>query len=157
MLQLEKFGQHDVMQRELCFLELPSVESWPTEIELSSPKFACLIAWDAERSDIPKIQLLAKKILNQGAISVSVWGKNCDLVHDIFDEEIVGAEIDHGILYEVMTTWHAREPLEDAAFYLVFCSITFENQESNCGVNLAVSIGNSNYAKILREYIGSPN
>jgi hypothetical protein len=91
-----------------------------------------------------------------GAVSVSILGEGCEKVHDIFDELIVDDEISGVLSNEVMTTWHSREPLSEAVFYLLFCSVTFERHKRECLKSIAISIGDKSWAEQFRLAFRNP-
>jgi putative heme iron utilization protein len=138
MKRLEPFGHHSAMARDLFVLELDALDELPESLFVDGGKFACLLAWNSARTEVHVIIAMARKLLDMGAVSVSIWGEGCEKVHDIFDELIVDDEISGVLSNEVMTTWHSREPLSEAVFYLLFCSVTFERHKRECLKSIAV-------------------
>jgi len=67
---LQQFDRDDVLDRDLFVLELPSPADFPRELSLPSPRFACLIAWDARDASVDEIATIAQKLLESGAVYV---------------------------------------------------------------------------------------
>jgi hypothetical protein len=57
--------------------------------------------------------------LQAGVVYICTWGRGCELVHDVFDEEIVGAGEFAESVPMIVTTWHAEEPLSSAIWFLL--------------------------------------
>jgi hypothetical protein len=57
----------------------------------------------------------SESLLSQGAVYLLCWGPDCERVHDIIDDTLIGeAEPIPRFDTSIMTTWHDREPLDDA-------------------------------------------
>ena len=98
---------------QLVLIEADAVSDladWPA---LPSQHFLCFVVWDAP-SDIEPVMSLARTLLDEGAVFVSTFGRDCERVHDAIDEVIVTTERERGDDDAIMTTWHASESLEEA-------------------------------------------
>jgi len=130
MHHLERFGNDNAMERDLFAIELDSPEMFPSSLSLGSPRFACLLAWDARDVEAKRIASLARKLLDSGAVYVCVWGPDCERVHDIVDEEDIGLNPPDTDDRVVMTTWHAKEPLAEAIWFVLHNSSPHQGYES---------------------------
>src|SRR3954467_9205564 len=90
----------------------------PPVVSLPTPRFVCLLAWDARAATVEEISAIARRLLDAGAVYICSWGPGCECVHDIIDEEEVG-DGSHTTNSAVMTTWHADEPLADALDFVL--------------------------------------
>jgi hypothetical protein len=149
---IERFGIGAVCDRDLSLLELTDLDSLPPTIALPSRHFACLVLLDAQGIEVGSIGRFAESLLSQGAVYVGIWGPDCERVHDIFDEEIVGRgpevpRFDPG----VMTTWHADEDLDDALWFLLEVSYPDDRFFETCGSALVITVGSPMWAAHVRE------
>ena len=157
MSGVERFATKDRCDRDLFLLDLLKIYDFPEAISLSSPQFSCLIACDARNLDSEAIGRLAESMLTQGVVYVCAWGPDCERVHDIFDEEIVGAGPDvprfnHGI----MTTWRSDETLDQALWY--FLSNTADDDfAETCRSAMVLVIGNQDWVSQARSALSDPS
>jgi hypothetical protein len=134
-------GYDDITERRLYVLSVAEPEQVPERIVLSSPRFACLIAWNANETSTDTIARVARKLLDSGAVYVCVWGSDCERVHDIVDEVSVGPTPPPVLDKVVMTSWHAHEPLSEAIWFVLRTSWPDEAYELGCNATLGLSIG----------------
>ena len=135
-------------RREFFLLEVDSPSELSSFISVPSSQFSCVIAWDASLASVDDISLVAKSLLRSGATYVCAWGPGCERVHDVFGEEIVQEEISTAVGPVVMTTWHDDETLSETVEFLVQA---VEPQPDGTSVILAVAIGSSDFAAMLRK------
>lgn len=156
MAEAELVGKDSVTGRDLFVLALRTPEEFPEEVVLSSPRFACLLAWDATDVDAERVDRLARKLLDSGAVYISAWGPDCERVHDIIDEQGLGpnppAVVDRGVI----TTWHATEPLAEAIWFVLHNSWPDETCAAECGATLGVAIGSPAWATEIRSAFSRP-
>jgi hypothetical protein len=148
----ERLGSGGIFERNLLALELDSPEALPASLRVDSPRFACVIAWDARGVEADRIGRFARKLLDAGAVYVCAWGPDCERVHDIFDEEEVGPNPPPEVDRVVMTTWHANESLAEAIWFVLFNSYPDRAYESGCDSTLGIAIGsgpNEFYRRVL--------
>jgi hypothetical protein len=86
-----------------------------------------------------------------------VWGNNCERIHDIFDECEVQLEIDNGREYQVMTTWHENESLDDALSFFLNKTVPNEEYIESCRTSFVVSVNNDNWADHLSQCLSDIN
>ena len=96
--------------------------------------------------------------MDQGLAYLCVWGRDCERVHDIFDECIVmrtsdlPKDQDRGVL---ITTWHRTDTLEDALEFFFRCAVPNEDFAPVGTAWVAVSIGSSERAGKMRSLLGA--
>ncbi len=149
-------GNDSVTGRDLFILALDTPEELPESITLSSPQFACLLAWDARDVDAERVSTLARKLLDWGAVYICAWGPDCERVHDIIDEEEVGPNTPAIGDRVVLTTWHAAEPLAEAIWFVLHNSWPDQAYESGCRATFAIAIGSPAWATEIRAAFSNP-
>ena len=137
----------------LFVLEIPDAAMLP-DLRLPSPRFVCLLVWDAENASGETLAQVAEWLLDQGAVYVCCWGKDCERVHDAFDSVIISRNPDCDPL--VRTTWHSKEPLAEAIYFALYTAWPDEEYASDCRSVLAVCIGNSELAGTVRAAFADP-
>jgi hypothetical protein len=156
MPDAEHLGTDSVTERELFALELESPEALPATLGLSSPRFACLVAWDARDVEAARIARFARKLIDAGAVYVCAWGPDCERVHDIIDEEEIGPNPPLTVDRVVMTTWHANDSLAEAIWFVLHNSWPDEGYEEGCASTLGVAIGSAQWASEIRDAFSRP-
>ena len=151
MPNIERLGNESIMERDLFFLALDSPESFPPNLQLSSPRFACLLAWDATGVEVKRIAGLARKLLDAGAVYICVWGPDCERVHDIIDEEQIGPNPTLESDRVVMTTWHSDEPLAEAIWFVLHNSWPDKAYQAGCNSTLGLAINSLQWASEIRD------
>lgn len=135
MTTLRHVGRSQATGLEVYTLSLAGPAAVPQSIFMPSPKFTCLLAWNAAGLSVDVISQVLEKLLQLGCVYLCCWGQDCERVHDIADEIIVG---DGNVeCAGIMTTWHA-EPIEEAVdFFLDLAS----SDDPECSTAVLVSIG----------------
>jgi hypothetical protein len=153
---IEKLGYDSISRRDLFVLEIPSSKHLPADLSLTTPRFVCLIAWDARNASVDEMSNTAVGLLRQGAVYVCAWGPNCERVHDIVDEQHAGPNPSSDKSGVVMTTWHAKESLAAAIRFTLVNAWPDEFYAENCGSTLGIAIGSSSWAAEIRTAFSSP-
>lgn len=86
--------------------------------------------------------ILAQKLIATKAMVVAAIGENCELFHDIVDEEYVYQEV-MDPKFEVpgiMTTWHNDETLKDVIEFLDIADLVLDGWEKQSGELLILKI-----------------
>jgi len=135
-----KQGYEPATERELFTLELSSLDQLPDALRLPSPRFACLLAWDAARIADAAIAQVADRLLDAGAVHFTCWGAGCQRVHDIIDRRATESGRNEAP-HVIMTSWHADEPLAEALWDFLHASLPVEGYVEGCRSGLAISIG----------------
>lgn len=154
---LEELGVGGYGDGRCYLLELEKPDDLPAELKISSKYFVCLLTLGSVVVDRDIIRGFAKKIIDLGARSVSVFGGDCERVHDIFDDEfhnLFGIKNDSPVL---MTTWHANEPIEEAIWYVLCCSSVDGVFAEECNSILAISVDSSPHAEAVRVAFSDPS
>jgi len=158
MSQVESLGIDQRTERELFLLELDRPDELPRRITLSSPNFACLIAWDASNASLPEISGLVESLIRFGGAYYCTWGPDCGRVHDIIDEIDADPYNDIGSPdgSVIMTTDHAKESLREAIWFFLDFSEPDPYYQDDLRSVLAISIGAPEWAKEIRCALKNP-
>lgn len=121
-------------------------------LPLAEGTFCALLACDAIGVSAVAISTALESLLDRGMVYLCAWGPDCERVHDIADEIIVGdGTSDEPDSALIMTTWHDDEALEDAAWFAVNSAMPSEDfSESFRGV-IAISVGDEAWADVLAD------
>ena len=156
MTLVERVGHDEVWGRDLFVMSIPKSEDLPRELSVSTARFVCLIAWDAQAAGTEQISAVARRLLDGGAVYVCAWGPDCERVHDIIDEQHVGLVPKSTVRSVVMTTWHDDESLEETLGFVLTAAIPDEAYAEECGSTLGISIGSSQWAAEIRRAFSRP-
>jgi hypothetical protein len=151
MTLFEKIGREDVWGRDLFLLSVSRPEDMPRVISVSTPRFVCLLAWDARAAGVEEISAIARQLLDAGAVYICVWGPGCQRVRDIIDEESVGSNPAATIDSVVMTTWHGDESLADTLHFVLTTTVPDDGYTEGCGSTLGIAIGSAQWAAEIRD------
>jgi hypothetical protein len=140
-------------ERELFVLEIPDPGKLPT-FRLPSPRFVCLLVWDAEKASDKTLAEVANWLLNKGAVYVCCWGNDCERVHDAMDT--VDIRRNPSCDPVVTTTSHSKESLAEAAYFALNTAWPDEGYADGCGCVLAVCVANHERAEAVRAALADP-
>ena len=104
------------MNRRGVHLKLEKLEQFQSSpFPVKSP-FVLLLVCDVTAISAEVLGEFAETALKRGMVYFCAWGPDCERVHDVVDEVVVTGE------YEpddkcIMTTWHAKETLEEVVNY----------------------------------------
>jgi hypothetical protein len=84
--------------------------------------FILLVAADASGGDKAQIRRFAADAIRSGCGYICAWGEECELVHDLFDEEALAAD------RFVTSTWHANESLASALYFALTNALPDEDE-----------------------------
>lgn len=139
---LARFPRDSRSGRELVHLCIERPEDLPAALVLPSPRFVLLLVWDASAAKVPTISDVATKLLAAGCVCACTWGSDCERVHDIFDECIVGdGSADPDTTPLIQTTWHTADSLEDALWFALEVAEPDPDVAAGCGTLLVLQIG----------------
>lgn len=159
MAETERTYKEQFNERDLFVLNLEKLEDFPAQLALSSPRFACLVAWDAREVDAAAVGLLARKLLHAGAVFMSTWGPDCERVHGIIDQEARKPAPSPDVPLPnkvIMTMGHTGQPLAEAIWDVLYGSIPDEAYAGSCGCTLAVTIGSPAWGAEVRAAFTDP-
>jgi len=155
-VRMERFGVGGSPGRNLLLLELDAFEALPT-VEIPSPHFVFLVVADASNVDAADIGTFAEDVLANGAVSILTSGPDCERVHDIFDETIVGTtDPEPAFSIDIMTTWHADKPMSDALWQFLFCAVVGDEFEETCRSGVAIVVSSPSKANDVRIALRDP-
>jgi hypothetical protein len=151
---LERIGTEPVSAREIFVVELAGPQWLVAPLRASSPRFVCLLAWDAQDVPTSAIADVARQLLDSGAVWISCWGPDCERVHDTVDDVFrTWARQSKGV---VMTTWHADEQLAEVISFSLLGFFPDDEYAEGCRSLLGISIGQSAWAAEMRNAYRDP-
>ncbi len=141
--------------RDMYMAVVSSAEDVPADFRLPTKYFLAMIVWDSATSSVDSISRLVEALLRSGCVYIDCWGSGCERMHDISDELIVLFQVglmdtrptdaqdlsatgDEGRL--IMTTWHAKETLDEALHFYLTDTHSGEEYESQCGCAVVLVI-----------------
>jgi len=136
-------------ERELYVAHIPAldhVDQLASEWDEVNGPFALFLAADASGVSTDIIGRFSQWAIDAGVFSFSVWGPDCERVHDVFDEVDVGEYPVDGAPI-VMTTWHDNESLGDAL--LLFWTASAADGKPSGPLRLAVAVGDHDWYEQL--------
>jgi len=155
--EIERFGTAGTCDRELLLLELSDFSQLPQRLPLEGPHFVCLIVCDATSITSDELARFSESLLSQGAVYLMCWGAECETVHDIIDETIVGDREPHPRFdTSIMTTWHARESLDDTLNTFLGFSWPDDKFFNSCRSALAICVHQPGPCSRVREVLRDP-
>jgi hypothetical protein len=140
--------------RQIWMLTLDALQPAFAWDELHGQKFACLCAMDARSMSSDALSAFCSHLIRLGCAYFCVWGPDCERVHDIMDEEVVGDKPPATDIGCLMTTWHATEPLAEAVDFFLTCTTPDEEYApSGCFYGLAVAVGSTAWATEIEQHL----
>src|SRR6266511_4271195 len=125
--RIERFPADQDGDRQVLLIDLSDDWTWPPEAGIEW--FTAFIAADATKVTVDAVTSLATGMLSHRCAYVSVWGPDCERVHDIFDEVYV-QDYPHPLVGHeqawspdlpfLMTTWHESESLASALWFALY-------------------------------------
>jgi hypothetical protein len=158
MSEIQKLGSDSVTQRDIYFLDINKPCEIPIEFHLSSPNFACLIAWDSLNATVEEISSVVEPLIKNGGSYFCTWGPDCERVHDIIDEigRMTHSDLGSPEGSVIMTTWHKDEPIQEALYFFLCCSWPDGHYEGSTNSSLAIVIGNTEWAEEIKKSLRAP-
>lgn len=147
MLKPQFVGYDAPTERQIWMLKLDGPQPAFTWAELHGQKFACLCAIDARSMSADELSVFCSHLIRLGCAYFCVWGPDCERVHDIMDEEVVGDDPPATDIGCLMTTWHAKESLSEAVDFFLTCTIPDEEYApAGSPHGLAIAVGSTGWA-----------
>lgn len=153
MAEVVRVGFGGTCNRELFVIEAGGPEDVPALLSLPGPHFACLVAWDAAAVRDEEVSALARRLLRAGCVYVCCWGPGCERVHDLFDLADLELRPDGRF---AMSTWHSKEPLSKALWFLLSCTFPDDAYFDGCRATVGITIGSKEWADEVRAALASP-
>jgi hypothetical protein len=117
-----------------------------------------LLACDADELSIKVLGKWSNKLIDSGLAYLCTWGKDCERVHDIFDETVVGREVfDKEAIPPIITTWHADQSLEEALWFALNTTFPVPEYEETCKSLLIVAVKEAEWDEYLRLRLSDVN
>jgi hypothetical protein len=138
----------------LFVLEVSGPDEVPAVLTLACPYFACLIAWDARGVRDEVVTAVANKLLRAGCVYVCCWGPDCERVHDCFDTAELKLRPDGPW---AMSTWHSKEPLSEALWFLLTCAAPDDAYFDGCRAAIGLTVGSPEWAAEVRAALSAPS
>ena len=148
-------GRDGITDRDLYFLDLVKSSDMPAQFALSSPHFACFLAWDAREASVEEIDGVLRPLLTSGVAHLCTWGADCKRVHDIADKIFHRLVSPEGAV--VMTTWHDEETLAEAVEFFLNRSFPHEYYEDTLRSGIAISIGSPPATIAIAGMVSNPD
>ena len=154
-MELRTYPDLDGFGRQILSIPLQAFGDFPTDITLPSSHFVCLIV--AEATEIPDdvIAHLAGALLDKGLGYLCAWGPDCSRVHDVFDITIVRRKIEQGIDYPVPTSWHSKESLDEALWFVLICAYPDDRYAETCNCTLIITVGNADWTQQVQRRLAN--
>jgi hypothetical protein len=147
-------GYHADTKRNVFLLSLASLGTDPAIPEPQGKHYTCLCAMDATASTPGDLGTFCGYLLRSGCAYLCAWGPGCERVHDIMDEVIVGENPPQTYVGCVMTTWHAKDSLQDALEYFLECTVPDSDYAPNgCDWALIISVGAPAWDATIERYV----
>ena len=156
MPQPQLVGKESIFGRQLFHLRVESVADLPPRLSLPSRHFALLLAWDAQRVTDETIRQLARWLMNEGLAYLCAWGPDCERVHDQFDLAFVGEKQVEADESFIVTTWHDDEPLREALWEFLYCTLPADDYLESCNSGLVISVGNDEWSRLIVAALSDP-
>lgn len=113
-------------------------------VPFPSRHFTLLLCADFDSCSVEDVSSLAQVLMDAGNLYFCAWGSGCEKAHDIYDETVVLREIEEGAQPLIMTTWHDKESLADALWFLLFSAIVDDDQAEECST-VVITVGNEEW------------
>jgi len=149
-------GYDEASERELHLLELASLDQLPRLVALPSEHFVCLLVLDGRPAPDAEIHRAAARLLQAGAVSLSVWGPDSERIHDRVEDAILSFEETRSEDEAILAAWHPHAGLEEALLHLIRMSWPAEAYLDSCRAALVVCVGCTDWAQSCREALRRP-
>jgi hypothetical protein len=129
------------------------IETLPSLFKGITKPFVLLLATDATKLSDEQILRAAEQIIPAGLTYLCAWGPDCERVHDLFDRiKWPYEETTQNPLQKlIMTSWHAKESLYKAAWYLKYCAFIAEAEKPVDFECIGISINNLLWYRKIQE------
>jgi hypothetical protein len=152
------FGEvtFDSIPKTFFLCSCDSFENLPAAVQPPADKFGLLILADASQVSTDDIFRAAEKLIVKGLVYLSVWGKDCERVHDLFDDAELAPSLDNPgstPSRTLMTTWHTKDSIEEVFFFFVNSAWPDESCCERCEHWIIAVVGNPNWEATVRREI----
>jgi hypothetical protein len=154
MLKPRLVGYDATFARQIWMLELADIHAPFDWSELQDAKFVCLSAMNAGSAGKDDVSAFCSRLIELGCAYYCAWGPDCERVHDIMDELVIGDNPPRTYIGCLMTTSHAKESLAEAVDF--FLSGTVPDEEFapvGCPFGLAVVVGSVEWTSEIEQHV----
>jgi hypothetical protein len=138
-------------EKRFTVIQVPDLR-WPSTLKIPSKRFRLFVAANVTNVSAETVSDFALAALNEGMVYFCSWGPDCERLHDIVDKIVV--EDDNGeqrfagpnIGGVIMTTWHAKDSLEDAIDFFATCAAPTDGLASESDFRLVICVANHLWA-----------
>lgn len=141
------------MDQEKRFAVVQVAElNWPPALKIPTKKFRLFVAANTTDVSTKTLSDFALAALNQGMVYFCSWGPDCERFHDIVDEVVVEDDIGEQKFAgpndsdTIMTTWHAKDSLEDAIDFFATCAVPSDGFALDSDFRLVICVANQQWA-----------
>ena len=147
---------HNIRDRQVWLEQLDESPDWV--LPFLPQSYPCLV-YANRKTEREYKSLVGQLLLESGCNFIVCAGVECELWHDVIDEEIVVAQ-EGGVLdaqKTIMTTWHPNDSMESLAFFFVHTTFNpyLEEQpgfsEAPNSAYLILNIGDSNISDLVKK------
>jgi hypothetical protein len=147
-------GYDATFKRQIWMLELDALKVPFHCDELHKQQFACLCVIDANSIETHGLSAFCSRLIDLGCAYFCAWGPDCERVHDIMDEQVIGENPPATDIGCLMTTWHAKESLAEAVDFFLTCTVPDEEYAPDgCRYGLAVVVGSTDWATNIERHL----
>ena len=132
-------------RRHVYVLPLEDLAEFPEQLDVGSPRFVLFLAADFSATLMDR-GALSDRIIDAGCVYFCAWGTGCERMHDIFDDSVVVRELDGGGIGTIMTTWHDKEPLEEAAKFALVMAEPDDHYAEGCNAVVLATAGDPQWS-----------
>ncbi len=138
-------------EKRFAVIQVPDL-NWPTALKIPSKRFRLFVAANITDVSTQMVSDFALAALNQGMVYFCSWGPDCSRFHDIVDEVLVEDDIGEQKFAgpnssdTIMTTWHAKNSLEDAIDFFATCAYPTDGFASDSDFRLVICVANPQWA-----------
>jgi hypothetical protein len=133
-------GRDDITERELYFIAASDFGALSESLAFPSAHFVALLVADTTRVTDATLSSFARALVAAGCSYFCAWGPGCERVHDLFDQECSFTPA------VIMTTWHAKEPLDDALWFFLRTSWPDDAYFDSTRAAVAITVDNAEWA-----------
>ena len=138
-----ELGIEPTRHRRVYGCDSPTFEELPPRLNIASKRFVLFVAADV--GSLTGINTTLAQLLDCGCVYLCAWGPGCEELHDAMDDVVLDLELKGAPERTIMTTWHSRDSLEDAAEFAVLWAIPDDDLAEGCDGVVLASIGNPNW------------
>jgi hypothetical protein len=147
-------------EKRFAVIQVPELNS-PPALKIPSKRFRLFVAANITDVSTEMVSDFALAALNQGMVYFCSWGPDCERFHDIVDEVLVEDDIGEQKFAGpnssdvIMTTWHAKDSLEDAIDFFATCAAPTDGFASDSDFRLVICVANQQWAAQTNESLQS--